>query len=179
MDFEMKMPDLATTGSPIKVVRWLVERGPARPPRRAVILEVETDKAVMQVESVVSGRLSSVSAREGDEVEAGKPIAIFETSQAGAAVRVQETSSAISRQSPIDRHRSPATGSPPPRDAASRSSRATERPAREEARPLLCPALNDRPRTIALSVPQRVAARRMEQSKQSIPHFYLQIARQG
>ena len=30
---------------------------------------------------------------------------------------------------------------------------------------------HDRPPTIALSVPQRVVARRMEHSKQTIPHF--------
>ena len=33
MDVAMKMPDLATTGSPIKVIRWLVEPGPAGPAR--------------------------------------------------------------------------------------------------------------------------------------------------
>jgi hypothetical protein len=27
MNFELKMPDLSTTGSPIKVVRWLVAVG--------------------------------------------------------------------------------------------------------------------------------------------------------
>ena len=68
----MKMPDLATTGSPMKVIRWLVD--PGQPSGRGdPLLEVETDKAVLQVESVLSGRLSSVSAGEGDEVEAGEP----------------------------------------------------------------------------------------------------------
>ena len=57
MKFELKMPDLSTTGSPIKVVRWLVavgefvERGQA-------VLEVETDKATMEVEALNSGNAS-------------------------------------------------------------------------------------------------------------------------
>jgi pyruvate dehydrogenase E2 component (dihydrolipoamide acetyltransferase) len=127
MDVEMRMPDLATTGSPIKVLRWLVDVGQSVR-RGQPLLEVETDKAVMQVESVVSGRLSSVSAGEGDEVEAGKLIAIFETDRAGVAVGVEEARPRPPRQHPT--HRPPATGIPPTRDAVRRSSRVTARPAR-------------------------------------------------
>ena len=61
MEVTMKMPDLATTGSPIKVVRWLVGVG-QQVERGEALLEVETDKAVMVVESVVTGRLSSIAA---------------------------------------------------------------------------------------------------------------------
>jgi pyruvate/2-oxoglutarate dehydrogenase complex dihydrolipoamide acyltransferase (E2) component len=56
VNIELKMPDLSTTGSPIKVVRWLVavgefvERGQA-------VLDVETDKATMEVEALNSGTL--------------------------------------------------------------------------------------------------------------------------
>jgi pyruvate dehydrogenase E2 component (dihydrolipoamide acetyltransferase) len=174
MDFAMKMPDLATTGAPIKIVRWLVEEGQAVA-RGQVILEVETDKAVMQVESVVSGRLSSVSAREGDEVEAGEPIATFATDQAGAAVRVQETSSPIAavvsdRTAPVARDRANAPGHRKSFFARNREARMRGGSALARSGP------EDRPSTIALTVPQRVAARRIEQSKQSIPHFYLQTS---
>ena len=67
------------------------------------------------------------------------------------------------------------TGIPPLQDAASRSSRGTARPAQRGRDPAV-PGPTDRPRTIDLSVPQRVVARRMEQSKQTIPHFYLQTS---
>ncbi len=173
MDVEMRMPDLATTGSPIKVLRWLVDVGQSVR-RGEPLLEVETDKAVMQVEAVISGRLSSVSAGEGDEVEAGRTIAIFETDRAGVAVRVPETSPATSETAP----------EPPPardRDPAAAGRResffARNREARAgRGRSPAIPGPNDRPRTIALSVPQRVVARRMEHSKQTIPHFYLQTS---
>ncbi len=59
-----RMPDLATTGSPIKVLRWLVDVGQSVR-RGEPLLEVETDKAVMQVESVVGGRLSSGGPADG------------------------------------------------------------------------------------------------------------------
>jgi len=166
MDVEMRMPDLATTGSPIKVLRWLVDVGQSVR-RGEPLLEVETDKAVMQVESVISGRLSSVSASGGDEVEAGKTIAIFETDRAGVAVRVQETSPATSETAPDP----PAARDRDPADAGRRESffaRNREARARRGRGPAI-PGPNDRPRTIALSVPQRVVARRMEQSKQTSP----------
>ncbi len=175
MDVEMRMPDLATTGSPIKVLRWLVAVGQSVR-RGEPLLEVETDKAVMQVESVISGRLSSVSAGEGDEVEAGKTIALFATDSAvvGVAVRAQETSPATSEtapEPPAARDRDPA--------AAGRRPSFFARNREVRARGGRGPAItgpNDRPRTIALSVPQRVVARRMEHSKQTIPHFYLQTS---
>lgn len=173
MDVEMKMPDLATTGSPIKVLRWLVDVGQSVR-RGEPLFEVETDKAVMQVESAVSGRLSSVSASEGSEVEAGETIAIFESDRAGLAVRVQEANPATSETAPDQpaaRGRDPAdAGRRPSFFARNRESRA------RRGRGSAIPGPNDRPRTIALSVPQRVVARRMEHSKQTIPHFYLQTS---
>jgi len=173
MDVEMRMPDLATTGSPIKVLRWLVAVGQSVR-RGEPLLEVETDKAVMQVESVISGRLSSVSAGDGDLVEAGKPIAIFETDRAGVEVRVQETSPAASDtvpDLPAARDRVPAdAGRRPSFFARNREARA------ERGQGPLIATPNDGSRTIALSVPQRVVARRMEHSKRTIPHFYLQTS---
>jgi pyruvate dehydrogenase E2 component (dihydrolipoamide acetyltransferase) len=77
MEFELKMPDLATTKAEIEVKAWLVEVG--QPVRRGQpLLEVETDKAVMEVESVVTGILKTVYAQPGDEIAAGQVIAIIE-----------------------------------------------------------------------------------------------------
>jgi len=80
MKFELKMPDLSTTGSPIKVVRWLVavgefvERGQA-------ILDVETDKATMEVEALNSGKLLEQIVPAGQEVCAGEVLAIIGTEE--------------------------------------------------------------------------------------------------
>src|SRR4051812_44125750 len=83
MDYEMKMPDLATTGPPIKVVRWLVPAGQFVR-RGDRILEVETDKAVMDVECLVTGYLRKWAVCEGEEVFAGQSIAVFETDRTEA-----------------------------------------------------------------------------------------------
>src|ERR1700736_6351436 len=76
MTFKLKMPDLSTTGSPMKVIRWLVavgefvERGQA-------VLEVETDKATMEVEALNSGTLLKQLVPEGEEASAGEVLAVI------------------------------------------------------------------------------------------------------
>lgn len=72
----LRMPDLSTTGSPMKVVRWLaaigdlIERGQA-------VLEVETDKATMEVEALSSGTLVQQLVAVGSEALAGDVLAII------------------------------------------------------------------------------------------------------
>ncbi|HND63002.1 MAG TPA: lipoyl domain-containing protein [Opitutaceae bacterium] len=76
MDIEFKMPDLATTDSSIKVIRWMVQPGQAVT-RGQPLLEVETDKATMEVESIASGQLKSLHASPGDLLVAGQLIAVI------------------------------------------------------------------------------------------------------
>lgn len=73
----MKMPDLATTDSAIKVVRWLVT--PGQPVQRGqALLEVETDKANMEVECIATGVFKQPLAQPGDTLLAGQPLAAIE-----------------------------------------------------------------------------------------------------
>jgi pyruvate/2-oxoglutarate dehydrogenase complex dihydrolipoamide acyltransferase (E2) component len=69
------MPDLsATEGSDILVRRWLVKEG-ARVKRGQPLLEVETDKATMEVESIVTGTVLEILAVLGAKVAIGEVIA--------------------------------------------------------------------------------------------------------
>lgn len=71
----MKMPDLATNdGVELGVTRWHVEVGQSVK-RGQPLLEVETDKAVQDVESIASGVLKAVHVQPGDKVPAGAMIA--------------------------------------------------------------------------------------------------------
>lgn len=73
----MKMPDLATTDSTIKVIRWFVAVD--QPVTRGqALLEVETDKATMEVESIATGRLLGQLAQPGDALISGQPLASLE-----------------------------------------------------------------------------------------------------
>lgn len=75
MSIDVKMPDLsATEGSDILVRRWLVKEG-ARVKRGQPLLEVETDKATMEVESIVTGTVLEILAVLGVKVAIGEVIA--------------------------------------------------------------------------------------------------------
>jgi TPP-dependent pyruvate/acetoin dehydrogenase alpha subunit len=72
----LRMPDLSTTGSPIKVVRWLVAVGDPVV-RGQAVLEVETDKATMEVEALSSGTLVQQLVAVGMEASAGDVLAVI------------------------------------------------------------------------------------------------------
>jgi pyruvate/2-oxoglutarate dehydrogenase complex dihydrolipoamide acyltransferase (E2) component len=75
---DVKMPDLsATEGSDILVKRWLVTVG-ARVSRGEPLLEVETDKAITEIESLATGVLAEILARPNVSVAAGEVIAWIE-----------------------------------------------------------------------------------------------------
>ena len=76
MEFAMRMPDLGTVDDTIKVVKWLAEVG--QPIRRGQpLVEVETDKSIMELESTVTGTLEAINVAAGAEAAAGQVIATF------------------------------------------------------------------------------------------------------
>src|ERR1700726_1818243 len=81
MKFEMKMPDLSTTDSVVKILNWLAEIGsPVR--RGQAVIEVETDKATMEVEATVNGTLLEKKCEPSAQVDVGEVIAIIEIEDA-------------------------------------------------------------------------------------------------
>lgn len=78
MEVKMKMPDLSTTeGSDIAIVQWLVDVG-APVQRGQVILEVETDKALQEIEAIVTGTLTAKLVEPKQMVAVGAFIAAIE-----------------------------------------------------------------------------------------------------
>ena len=73
MVVEVIMPKLGQTMEKGKIVRWLKKEG-ERVERGEPLLEIETDKAVLEVEARGSGVLKKVLAREGDVVPVTKVI---------------------------------------------------------------------------------------------------------
>ena len=70
------MPDLGQTTSEAKIVSWLKKPG-EKLAMGEPLLEVETDKATMDVEAYVGGFLRKKLANEGDMVAASNPVAIL------------------------------------------------------------------------------------------------------
>lgn len=158
METELKMPDLATTDSAVKVVRWLVEAGQVIK-RGQPLLEVETDKASMEVESVATGTLKQLFAQPGDEIVTGQRIASVEVEGEGISpppdVPVKQASA-----DPL-----PIAGTPARTGGMFAKNRAAQRPVQAGSTP-----------SIPLTLTQRTVGQRMVESKQNVPHFYLQTS---
>ena len=168
MRFEMKMPDLATTDSEIRIVRWIIPIG-QKVKRGQPLLEVETDKAAMEVESVVSGVLEEVRAPANEAVSAGQMIAVLAV--AGPASTAASTGPARARQTAPPTAVASVTVKRPAWAAGGAIGMfARNRAARDTPTPVT-PSVG-----IPLSFAQRVAAKRLQESKQTIPHFYLQTS---
>ena len=75
MAFEFKMPDLGglTEG---EIVKWLVKEGESVDEGQ-VFVQVETDKAVVDIPSPRKGVVLSLGASEGETVAVGKVIIVI------------------------------------------------------------------------------------------------------
>jgi pyruvate dehydrogenase E2 component (dihydrolipoamide acetyltransferase) len=134
---------------------------PGQPVKRGQpLLEIETDKAMSEVESIATGVLKEVRAWPDDLVAAGQVIAVFEV--AGTSPDVTQT------QVPSP---APELSAPIPASGPARSSGMF-------ARNRAAAAQREATKTSAsvLSSNQRTVGRRMQASKQIIPHYYLQAS---
>jgi pyruvate/2-oxoglutarate dehydrogenase complex dihydrolipoamide acyltransferase (E2) component len=172
MEIEVKMPDLSTTGSGLIVLKWLVEVG-ASVKRGDALVEVETDKATIAVEAAHAGVLKKQLVQADETVLPGEVIAIVEVQQLKPLTTTSGNASpAESARQPSRRSDDDGKESDPKAAAALGASGervgmfARNRASRHEASATSTP----------LSTVQRVVARRMVQSKQTIPHYYLQAS---
>ena len=78
MKVKMRMPDLSATESEVTISQWLIEEGSAIV-RGEPLMVVETDKAAVEVESIVGGVLTEICAEAGKTVETGSIVAVFES----------------------------------------------------------------------------------------------------
>src|SRR6266540_5580464 len=75
MPAEVIMPALGMAQDTGKVLRWLKRDGETVA-KGEPLLEVETDKVTVEIESPAAGTLAGVRAAEGEEVAVGTPIAV-------------------------------------------------------------------------------------------------------
>ena len=85
-----ELPDVGEGLTEGEVVRWLVGPGDTVSEDQPVV-EVETDKAVVEVPSPVNGTVGELHADPGDVVPVGEVIVTFETGDAGGETRVVES----------------------------------------------------------------------------------------
>lgn len=80
---EVRLPALAEDQVDATVIRWLHQEGDLVQAGEP-ILEVETDKAAVEIESPASGRLREIRAREGDVVPVETVVAVIEEDSQGS-----------------------------------------------------------------------------------------------
>jgi pyruvate dehydrogenase E2 component (dihydrolipoamide acetyltransferase) len=81
---DVTMPRLSDTMEEGKILRWLKREG-ERVEAGELLVEVETDKADMEVESSASGVLRQLKVAEGATAPVGAVIAVIDAGDAGAA----------------------------------------------------------------------------------------------
>ncbi|WP_457564495.1 2-oxo acid dehydrogenase subunit E2 [Caminibacter sp.] len=77
MEYKVIMPILSDTMDKGKIVKWLVSEG-ERVSEDTPIVEVESDKATMDIEAGVNGIVKKILKKQGEEVPVKEPIAIIE-----------------------------------------------------------------------------------------------------
>ncbi|MBO0705975.1 MAG: lipoyl domain-containing protein, partial [Candidatus Dormibacteraeota bacterium] len=76
MATDVIMPALGMNQDTGRLLTWYKREGEAVT-RGEPLMEIETDKAVTEIEAPASGRLAAVSAQVGDDVPVGQPVAVI------------------------------------------------------------------------------------------------------
>src|SRR6187455_610446 len=84
MPTDFKLPELGENVTAGDVVRVLVSVGDTVAKDQAV-LELETDKATIEVPSSVAGKVTEVRVKTGDKVKVGATVLVLEAAEAAAA----------------------------------------------------------------------------------------------
>lgn len=93
MAIEIVMPALEMAQDTALLLRWAKEEG-QYVTKGEVLMEIETDKATVEIEATASGILSRVTAHAGDQIPVGQVIAVL----------LDETSSSSGDETPTPQH---------------------------------------------------------------------------
>ncbi len=93
MSTEVKVPQLPESVADATLVNWKKKKGD-RVERDENLVDIETDKVVLEVPAPVAGVLGELQAEEGATVTGGQVIAVIEEGGAGAAEESKEKAAA-------------------------------------------------------------------------------------
>lgn len=201
MPVEVYMPKMTDHMEKGTILKWLVEEG-AQVEERQPIMEVETDKAVVEVEAPASGILRGIRAGEGTVVSVGEVVAFV--AQPGeevpklSLIPLEEEAKAVPT-APVTAP-APAPAAKPDRVLASPSARRLARELgvdltrvkgtgprgrikEEDVRTFselqkaapVSAAIEEEVEWLDLSTIRRITGERMTLSKQTVPHFVLTV----
>ncbi|HEV8344501.1 MAG TPA: dihydrolipoamide acetyltransferase family protein [Candidatus Binatia bacterium] len=202
MATDVIMPALGVAQEKGTLVNWLKAEGDSVV-KGEPLMEVETDKARVEIEAPASGILAHMSAAPGDEVPVGQRIALILTpgEPSGKKSQAKPTPTpAKSKEAPKPLVQEPRTETPPVagRIAASPAARRIAKERKmdlaalkgtgpqgsivaedvlraSETQPAAAAAPPQLRETIQLSAIRRIVGERMSKSKQTAPHFYISM----
>ncbi len=199
MAVDVIMPAMGATQETGRLVRWFKQEGDSVT-KGEMLMEVETDKSVVEVEAPASGILARVTAAADDDIPVGQTIALImeageEASRAGKAPAAGSRHKALGRKKaklPTAPKPAPATTSSTGRLLASPAARRLAKERGSElagirgtgpdgavvARDVLSMAPGvaaNEGDPVPPSRMRRIIGERMTLSKQTAPHFYLDM----
>ncbi|MGZ5071752.1 MAG: biotin/lipoyl-containing protein, partial [Usitatibacter sp.] len=104
MQVEVKVPQLSESVSEATLVAWRKKAGEAVK-RDENLIDVETDKVVLELPSPVDGVLARIVKKDGDSVTSGEVIALIDTeaaATAGAKPPVKDAAAPAKAGAPLD-----------------------------------------------------------------------------
>jgi len=116
MTTPFNLPPLGENVESGTVVGILVSEGDTLSENQA-ILEIETDKATLEVPSTVNGVVTEILVKEGDQVEVGNPVLMFDSEDSEAEAAVEEPITEkpeVEKAAPIEPEAAPVEVSTPP-----------------------------------------------------------------
>jgi len=132
---DITMPKLSDTMEEGKILRWLKKPGEAVDVGE-VLVEVETDKADMEIEAEHGGVLREIRLQEGDSGAVGDVIAVVDdgSGPAAEAAKPEEGSEEAPREADAGGSEEAAEPAPPQEDASASEPVSEAAPREEEAR---------------------------------------------
>ncbi len=103
-----KLPDLGEGTVSAEVVAWLVKPGDVLKEDQPLV-EMSTDKAVVEIPAPVGGRVLTISGKPGDVIAVGAELATFDTADTGAAASPAAAKATVAPNSAAPASATPAT----------------------------------------------------------------------
>ena len=100
MSIEFKLPEVSEGVSTVDVAEVRVKEGDVIE-SGAIVCEVETDKAVAEINCPHAGRISKLLIKSGDKLNVGQPILMIETTNGTAPVSMP-VAAPVTNLTPID-----------------------------------------------------------------------------
>src|SRR3546814_3956761 len=91
--YEFKLPDIGEGIAEAEIVAWHVKVGDTVEEDRP-LADMMTDKATVEMESPVAGKVVGIAGEVGDQIAIGSVLVTFETDAAAAEAAAEEAESA-------------------------------------------------------------------------------------